>query len=124
MRSIVLAVFVVLFFSVKHQAVAQAPSEGVNTDEYFQGKEKKKKDGWFKIMRMKKCPIKSCDTKMVHTHNGKKFKGRKWYQFKQNPKTGELVREPVTDPKKRKHSDKVRKNDEYQKEYKHPEGDQ
>lgn len=72
-------------------------------------------------MRMKRCPIKSCDTKMVHTHNGRKFRGREWWRRKQNPKTGELVRQPVTDPKKRKGSKKVRKNDEYQKEFKLPE---
>jgi hypothetical protein len=105
---------------VIQQAAAQAPGQ-VNTDEYFLGKEKKKKDGWFKLMRMKKCPIKSCDTKMVHTHNGKKFRGRKWWQLNKNPKTGELAREPVTDPKKRKKSSKVRKHHEYQKEFELPE---
>jgi len=102
---------------MKQEAFAQAPGQ-VNTDDYFKGKEKKKKDGWFKLMRMKKCPIPSCDTKMVHQHNGKKFRGRQWWRIKQNPKTGELEREPVTDPKKHKKSDKVRKQHEYQKEFK------
>lgn len=120
MRSILLAVFVSLFFLMKQETFAQAPGQ-VNTDEYFQGKEKKKKDGWFKLMRMKRCPIKSCDTKMVHQHNGKKFRGREWWRIKQNPKTGELTREPVTDPKSRKGSGKVRKQHEYQKEFKLPE---
>jgi hypothetical protein len=79
-----------------------------------------KKDTWFRIFKMKRCPIKSCDTKMVHTHEGKKFRGRKKIRFIQNPKTGELVREPVTDPKKHKKSPKVRKKREYQKEFKLP----
>lgn len=79
-----------------------------------------KKDTWFRIFKMKRCPIKSCDTKMVHTHEGKKFRGRKKLKFIQNPKTGELVREPVTDPKEHKKSPKVRKKREYQKEFKLP----
>lgn len=58
---------------------------------------------------------------MVHTHDGKKFRGQKKFARVQNPKTGELVREPITDPKKHKKSPKVRKNHEYQKEFKLPE---
>ena len=40
---------------------------------------------------MKRCPIKSCQTKMVHEHGGieGKVRGMPWYK-KQNPKTGEL----------------------------------
>jgi hypothetical protein len=79
-----------------------------------------KKDTWFRIFKMKRCPIKSCDTKMVHTHEGKKFRGRKKLKIIQNPKTGELVREPVTDPKEHKKSPKVRKKREYQKKFKLP----
>ena len=37
----------------------------------------------------KRCPIESCQTKMVHTHGGQEFRGMPWYK-KQNPKTGEL----------------------------------
>lgn len=37
----------------------------------------------------KRCPIDSCQTKMVHTHNGNEFRGMPWWR-KQNPKTGEL----------------------------------
>jgi hypothetical protein len=102
-------------------AKAQAPSGQFNTDELFIKKDKKKKEGWFKLARTKKCPIPSCETQMIHTHNGKKYKHREWWRKTQNPKTGELVREPVTDPIKRKSSDKVRKQDEYQKEFKLPE---
>ena len=79
-----------------------------------------KKDTWFRIFKMKRCPIKSCDTKMVHTHEGKKFRGVKKMKIIQNPKTGELVRKPVTDPREHKKSPKVRKKREYQKEFKLP----
>ncbi len=57
---------------------------------------------------------------MVHTHEGKKFRGVKKFKIIQNPKTGELVREPVPDTKHKK-SPKVRKEHEYQKEFKLPE---
>ena len=109
----------VLFVLATFQGFAQAPQQ-FNTDELFLKKDKPKKDTWFKIFKMKRCPIKSCDTKMVHLHNGKKFRGREKWRFIQNPKTGELAREPNTDPKKRKKSPKVRKNDEYQKEFELP----
>lgn len=100
-------------------------SEGVVTDQVApveepKEKEEQKKDTWFRIFKMKRCPIKSCDTKMVHTHEGKKFRGVKKIKIIQNPKTGELVREPVTDPKEHKKSPKVRKKREYQKKFKLP----
>ena len=39
----------------------------------------------------KRCPIKSCQTKMIHEHGGVKGKvrGMPWWK-KQNPRTGEL----------------------------------
>lgn len=39
----------------------------------------------------KRCPIKSCQTKMVHAHGGVEgeVRGMPWWK-KQNPKTGEL----------------------------------
>lgn len=84
-------------------------------------KDDKKKDTWFRVFKMQRCPIKSCETKMVHLHNGKKFRGRKKLKFIQNPKTGELQRVPVTDPGKRKKSTKLKKDHEYQKDFKLPE---
>ena len=112
--------FFFLMMLIGQKGKAQAPSGQFNTDELFLKKDKKKKDGWFKMMRTKRCPIKSCETKMIHIHNGKKFRGREWWRRNQNPKTGELAREPVTDPSKRKGSPKVKKNDEYQKEFELP----
>ena len=38
---------------------------------------------------MKRCPHKTCETKMQHTHSGEVFRGMPWYK-KQNPKTGQL----------------------------------
>lgn len=35
-----------------------------------------------------RCPIRSCETQMVHVHSGKEFRGRPFYK-KQNPKIGE-----------------------------------
>ncbi|MBC7388180.1 MAG: hypothetical protein H7329_03120 [Opitutaceae bacterium] len=83
-------------------------------------KDDKKKDTWFRVFKMQRCPITSCETKMVHLHNGKKYRGRKKLKFIQNPKTGELQRVPVTDPGKRKKSTKLKKDHEYQKDFKLP----
>ena len=96
-----------------------APDQAV-PEEPVKAKDDGKKDTWFRVFKMKRCPIKSCDTKMVHTHEGKKFRGQKKVKIIQNPKTGELVRKPVTDPKEHKKSPKVRKKREYQKEFKLP----
>jgi len=100
----------------------EAPAEEVVPTEAPAGyKDDKKKDTWFRVFKMQRCPIKSCETKMVHIHNGKKFRGRKKLKIIQSPKTGELNRVPTTDPGKRKKSKKVKKNREYQKEFKLPE---
>ena len=98
-------------------AVEETPTEETAPTPY---KDDKKKDTWFRVFKMKRCPIKSCETKMVHIHNGKKYRGRKKLKFIQSPKTGELQRVPVTDPGKRKKSPKVKKDHEYQKEFKLP----
>jgi hypothetical protein len=112
-------------FNSEQTSPEQEGSEEVTSDQVAPAEPAKleddgKKDTWFSIFKMKRCPIKSCDTKMVHTHEGKKFRGVKKLKIIQNPKTGELVRKPVTDPKEHKKSPKVRKKREYQKDFKLP----
>jgi hypothetical protein len=38
----------------------------------------------------KLCPIPGCQVRMLHAHNGAKFRGQPWWRFKrQNPKVGQ-----------------------------------
>ncbi|MBA9077382.1 hypothetical protein FHS90_002095 [Rufibacter quisquiliarum] len=39
---------------------------------------------------MPKCPINSCQTRMVHRHGEQQFRGMPWYK-KQNPRIGEKL---------------------------------
>jgi hypothetical protein len=113
--------FFCLTISTIAQIFAQVPPKRSNPFDASLDGQGQEKDTWFKIVRMKRCPIKACQTKMVHTHDGRKFRGREKWRLNQNPKTGELVRSPVTDGGKKKKPDNVKKKHEYQKEFTLPE---
>lgn len=52
--------------------------------------------------RYPRCPIKSCKTRMEHSHSGGKFRGRPWWKRNQNPQYGEEVKANKDDKKKEK----------------------
>jgi len=41
-----------------------------------------------------RCPIPSCEVRMVHRHGKGEFRGSKWYK-KQNPRIGEKLPKPT-----------------------------
>lgn len=56
--------------------------------------------GGCKYMFIPRCPIPNCETKMIHLHGGKEFRGRPWWKRNQNPKIGELHQDIKHDPEK------------------------
>lgn len=42
----------------------------------------------------RRCPIGTCYTRKVHTHDGNKYRGQPWFA-KQNPKIGEKLKDPI-----------------------------
>lgn len=46
-----------------------------------------------KLPEVKRCPVKSCKTRLKHVHGGREFRGQPFYK-KQNPKIGELYHPP------------------------------
>jgi hypothetical protein len=49
-------------------------------------------------IKIKRCPIKNCKTKMIHLHGGQEYRGRHWIYANQNPKIGQLHQDIVKDP--------------------------
>ncbi len=53
-------------------------------------------------LKVKRCPIPNCHTKMMHKHESSDFRGRPWYCRNQNPKIGQLHPDIVHDDGKYK----------------------
>lgn len=62
-----------------------------------------------KNILIKRCPIKNCQTKMIHLHGGKELRGRHWIYRNQNPKIGQLKKDINHDDGKDAHARKKKK---------------